>query len=110
MPDHFTMVTVDASVVMPDHVHAILVISSETEPERVPAKRPFETLPMVVGSFKSAVSRLVRQTAIPSFQWQKSYHDHIVRDDGELERIRAYITANPRRWWETHGQDMGDRS
>jgi len=111
IPDHFPMVTVDTSVVMPDHVHVILIISSETErSERIPANRPFETVPLVVGAYKSAVSRLVRQTAIPSFQWQKSYHDHIVRDDGELERIHAYITANPRRWWETHGQDRGDRS
>ncbi len=34
--------------------------------------------------------------------WQRSYYEHISRNDGELERIRAYIDANPARWGEKH--------
>ena len=37
--------------------------------------------------------------------WQRNYHDHIVRNDGELTKIRQYITDNPR-YWETDDHHM----
>jgi len=65
--------------------------------------RPLETLPLAVGSYKSSVTRLVRASGNTAFQWQKSYHDRVIRDWMEQDRIRAYIAANPRRWTESHG-------
>ncbi len=32
------------------------------------------------------------------FQWQKSFYDHVIRDDNDLTRIREYITNNPLKW------------
>jgi REP element-mobilizing transposase RayT len=107
IPKHFPNVTVDANVVMPDHVHAILMIETSDPPslggqdgERQ-RTRPLETLPLAVGSYKSSVTRLVHGIGDSAFQWQKSYHDRIIRDWAAYDNIRAYIVNNPRRLWES---------
>lgn len=117
IPRHYPNVTVDTAVVMPDHVHAILAIESsdptvpkteqrqQTESVRQ-RTRPLETLPLAVGSYKSSVTRLVRASGNTAFQWQKSYHDRVIRDWMEQDRIRAYIADNPRRWTESHGAQL----
>jgi hypothetical protein len=52
----------------------------------------------VVGQFKKRATRRIRARRQPSFSWQERYFDQILRDDEELERYRAYILENPRRW------------
>ena len=132
IPRHFPSVNVDTAVVMPDHVHAILAIdptvsnsdsvsesvsfvptvgigharSLQRQTEQRQRTRPLETLPLAVGSYKSSVTRLVRASGNTAFQWQKSYHDRIIRDAGEYERIYAYIVDNPRRWTESRGAQL----
>jgi len=130
IPRHFPSVTVDTAVVMPDHVHAILAIepsdpivpfkktsvptvgigharSLQRQPNSIRQRiRPLETLPLAVGSYKSSVTRLVRASGHTAFQWQKSYHDRIIRDTGEYERIYAYIVDNPRRWTDSRGDQL----
>lgn len=112
IPKHFPGVTVDANVVMPDHVHVIMAIDDlengagqplePRESDAVPQReRPLETLPLAIGSYKSSVTRLVRAIGDSAFQWQKSYHDRIIRDWAAYDNIRAYIVNNPRRWWES---------
>ena len=58
------------------------------------------SLGAIVGAFKSTTSRLINglhhTPAAPI--WQRNYYEHIVRDDNELTRIRAYIDANPATW------------
>jgi REP element-mobilizing transposase RayT len=81
--DHHA-VQVDTSVVMPDHVHAIVVIARDPRPE---------TLSAVVGAFKARVSRQVRRPV-----WKRSFYDHVIRDDKDLDRVREYIETNPIRW------------
>jgi REP element-mobilizing transposase RayT len=90
IPVHFA-VELDMFVVMPNHVHGILVL---VKAGHAP---PLRT---VVGSFKSAATRDVnRLRGTPGAAvWQRSYHDHVIRDERDLERIRGYITANPIRW------------
>jgi putative transposase len=80
-------VHVDAFVVMPNHVHVILGLrgrARQASPLRLGA---------VVGALKAGSSRLARQSL-----WQRGYHDHIVRDEQDLERLRTYIASNPARW------------
>jgi hypothetical protein len=43
-------------------------------------------------------TRLIQTTDDSSFEWQRNYHDRIIRSDYELDRIRAYIEANPTSW------------
>ena len=52
-----------------------------------------ETLSAVVGAFKARVSRQVRRSI-----WQRSFYDHVIRDDADLRRVREYIRMNPHRW------------
>ena len=54
----------------------------------------------MVGSFKSAVTKKIRKTGLLSFQWQKSFHDRIIRDEVELYNVRNYIRNNPRNWYQ----------
>jgi putative transposase len=79
-------VSVDAWVVMPDHMHAVVVLENRDR-----------RLSSVVGTFKSATAREIAQLC-PAFLlpvWQRGYYDHVVRDDEDLERVREYIVTNP---------------
>ncbi len=101
LPVRFAHSGVDTSVVMPDHVHVILVLR-EWE---WAATRAAPTLGDIVGAFKSITTvgyiRGVRQSGWPPFTqhlWQRDYHDHVVRDAADLDRIRRYIIDNPANW------------
>jgi REP element-mobilizing transposase RayT len=92
----------DAFIVMPNHLHAIVLIGAE----------PGETtanLNDVVGMFKSlstaAYGQGVRSGSYPPYEialWQRSYYDRIIRDAADLERTRAYIEGNQARWIEKY--------
>lgn len=86
IPQHFPLVKLDAFVMMPDHLHGILLFGDSED-----GKAPH--LPAVVGSFKSAVSRRASQSV-----WQRSYWERIIRNEKELNSIRRYVDDNPRRW------------
>jgi len=51
----------------------------------------------IIGQFKSAVVRYTKQNDI-SFEWQARYHDHIVRNQEEMNNIANYIEQNPAKW------------
>ncbi|MCU0845882.1 MAG: transposase, partial [Spirochaetes bacterium] len=72
IPEHFPGVKVDAFVVMPDHVHGIIIIDDASFPGD--GQPNHAIIPVVVGSYKSAVSKLIHRFGSPSFQWQRSYH------------------------------------
>jgi len=72
---------------MPNHLHGILLF---TEPVVAGHARP---LPIVIGSFKSAVSRCVGSSI-----WQRSYWERVIRDENELNALRYYIDDNPFHW------------
>jgi len=55
------------------------------------------SLATVIRSFKSAVTRESRNI-LPQFAWQPNFHDHIIRNQNELNRIRKYIASNPKKW------------
>ena len=104
----------DRFVVMPNHVHGIIVLvgATHTSPLRVdphasslpvvtPAHGPRPgSLAAIVGSFKSATTRRVnriRGTPRAPF-WQRGYYEHVLRDEGDLEKIRTYVAQNPLSW------------
>lgn len=79
---------VDRSVVMPDHVH--LIVRTGSKP-----------LGDVVRTLKSRSSRRVHvELGGAGPLWHRDYHDRVVRDGDELERIRRYVDENPKRWAE----------
>src|SRR5262249_23096004 len=114
----FPNVELDEFVVMPNHIHGILVLGTDgvDNPEGKACLAPtiFEphagvakfgklmagSLGAVIGSFKSAVSKQINQWRNMSGAaiWQRGYYEHIVRDENELHRIRQYILDNPLKW------------
>ena len=53
---------------------------------------------MSVRTYKTAVTLACRRAGRPEFSWQTGYYEHVVRDPGELGRIRQYIRNNPAQW------------
>ena len=87
----YEKVSIDCFVVMPNHVHAIVMI-----------KGIFNTgisLPRVIQAYKSMTIRKIKKYKI-NFKWQRSYHDSIIKTGYGLERIREYINSNPTKWGE----------
>jgi putative transposase len=110
IPERWQTVDLDLLVVMPNHVHAIIVLvgtaflpSADNNIKETDTKNGVPTLGHVLGSYKSGVTRIARQRQIIDDSakiWQVRYHDHIIRDERSLDFMRRYIVANPARWQE----------
>jgi putative transposase len=99
VPERFTSIGLDAFVVMPNHVHAIIILRPD-EDEHSPV-----SLSDVVGAYKRITTntyiRKVREEGWPPFRgrlWQRSFHDQIISSDRHVDRLRDYIEANPFLW------------
>ena len=126
IPTHFSFVEIHNFVVMPNHIHGLLQIrenmdnpnpvetlhatslrhnttqlpipSLQQKDENMAKISPKTgSLSVVIRSFKSAVTRFASQNKI-EFGWQSRYHDHIVRNGDEYNRIFEYIANNPANW------------
>ena len=91
IPKHYRAVAVDHFVVMPNHIHLLLVI--RTEEDRRPVAAP--TIGRVVNQLKGIISKHIGRSV-----FQKSYHDHIIRDQEDYLIRWNYIDTNPARWAE----------
>jgi putative transposase len=122
LPARFPTVQIDEFVVMPNHVHGIVVLNDHdvgaplvgalstdkragTRPAPTDKAITTPTLGDIVGAFKSITTDDyivgVRQNDWPAFSgklWQRNYYEHIIRDDESFERIRQYIMDNPPQW------------
>jgi len=123
IPNHYPNISLDAFIVMPNHVHGIIVINDN--PNRrgkaclalhddnipkgmaghAPTEREFgkpvrSSLSSIIGSFKSAVTKQINQARnTPGISiWQRNYYDHIIRDEISLKKTREYIIGNPLKW------------
>ena len=84
-------------VLMPNHVHAIVYLNSAETMAGRASPAPTTTLSILVGGYKSAVSRRAGRAI-----WQRSFYDRIIRSEHELEALWDYIESNPARWAEDH--------
>jgi REP element-mobilizing transposase RayT len=98
-------VILDEFVVMPNHLHGIIVIIHNVRaycntPLQNQFKSPSKTIGAIVRGFKSVatkeISKLNKTPGIPV--WQRNYYEHIIRNEKELTKIRAYIQNNPLKW------------
>ncbi len=117
----FSSVEIDQFVVMPNHLHGVLVLdagaggatkegaTTRVAPTDDPVGAPLVGAPVrlgdVVGAFKSLATTGyiggVKDKGWPPFRsrlWQRNYYEHVIRDEGALSRIRRYIDDNPARW------------
>ena len=98
---HYNNVLVDKYVIMPNHIHMLVSIT-----EYIPAGgiNPSPTItcdiPNIVGRFKAAVTRNVGDAFMHPAKsiWQRSFHDHIIRNKNDYEKIWEYIDTNVVRW------------
>ena len=100
IPQHFPFVEPDVFVVMPDHVHGILFINRPADYLERPETHfgpQSDNLASIIRGFKVGVKAWATRQGI-TFNWQPRYYDRIIRNELELEKIRAYIQGNPNRW------------
>lgn len=126
LPNKFPTVQTDEYVVMPNHFHGIVFITTTDvgatlrgrpkpgQPHRVaPTKNHNPTVGNIVDWFKTMTTneyiRGVKQhgwSPFPGKLWQRNYYEHIVRNDKELQRIRTYIASNPAQWADDENNPM----
>jgi REP element-mobilizing transposase RayT len=110
IPEHFPKVELDEWVVMPNHLHGIIMIASgpveanDHSPCQIGWSQPpwptgtSRTIGSIVRGFKIGVTKWYRQRSGISQVWQRNYWDHVVRHERELMRIRRYVVNNPIHW------------
>ncbi len=102
LPHHYGHVQLDAFVVMPNHVHGIIVLTADPIGAGFkPAPTGRYPLSEVVRAFKTfSARRINHMRGTPGVPvWQRNYYEHIIRNDRELNAIRRYIFDNPQHWY-----------
>jgi putative transposase len=122
--EQYPYVVSHAFIVMPNHAHGVLEIdrnrvrtgrdlSMDMDNEDVgtgrdlslrlrypsiPPPMKIKSLSELMGAFKTTSSKHIHLAGLQGFSWQRSFHDHIIRDDFAYEKICNYIDTNPLRW------------
>jgi len=110
-------VRLDAFVVMPNHIHGIVVIRNDIHDHEVGAHgrapllqsggspptsrdRPARSLGSCIAGFKAVVTKRINEIrGTPGAPvWQRNYYEHVIRSDDEMTSAIQYITDNPARW------------
>jgi REP element-mobilizing transposase RayT len=89
IPLHYEGVKVLQFVIMPNHVHMIIALPSKI----------FD-LSMIIGQYKAFVTKNIRHNDPSAIVWQRSFHDHVIRNQHSYEKIWQYIEGNPGKWEE----------
>ncbi len=108
IPEHFPHVTLDEFIVMPNHIHGIIIIDTmdnvgvqNFEPLHKQNKYQ-QIIPKSIGSiirgFKIGVTKWFRTNTNIYNVWQRNYYEHIIRNEDGLNRIREYNINNPIQW------------
>ncbi len=126
LPNHYHHAELGAFVIMPNHVHGIILLNDDrrggspisggtflpdesragVKPLPPSQTRPYNPikprhgLSEIVRAFKSFSARRInylrKSEGIPV--WQRNYYEHIIRNEPEMDRISRYIESNPLRW------------
>jgi len=92
----YSDVSVDKYVVMPNHVHLIIRIENDGRTQFAP------TISRIIKQFKGSITKQLGYSI-----WQRSFYDHIIRNDVDYTRICQYIDENPSRWSEDEYYSRG---
>ncbi len=96
----FPSVHLQASVVMPDHIHAVLTVGGDPD---APGNQGHSMLSRVVGAMKSISAIQINRNRGVTRQsvWQARFHDGVIRDEDEFAHLCWYVEDNPNRWVNT---------
>lgn len=118
---HFGTVELDEFVIMPNHLHGIIILEKRVEciqplqknhvgvqyiepsPGTGPASNKYQhvapkSIGSIIRSFKAAVTRWCRENSLEGQIWQRNYYEHIIRNEKSLNKIQQYIMDNPLNW------------
>jgi REP element-mobilizing transposase RayT len=117
IPQHFPHAELGAYVVMPNHVHGILILHDRASMTSTPvgATQWVSPTPVahegppsgprrgsigaIIGAYKMAVTRqIVKRSGEARKIWQRNYYEHIIRDQRDHQNVYDYIVANPLNW------------
>ncbi|MBT4511895.1 MAG: transposase [Chloroflexi bacterium] len=109
IPVRYPNVELDEFVIMPNHIHGIMIVGAQfiaptSGNKRKSALRGAINLAPTIGqmirSFKATSTRVIRRDILPEFGWQRNYYDHVIRSAHDLYKTRQYIINNPHKWEE----------
>ncbi len=105
-------ITVDQYVIMPNHVHILVMITKE-DTLRAIRESPLQCRSIIsnaVGYIKMNASKRIRLRCGAISVWQRGFHDHIIRNLDDYEEHAKYIHENPARWYydELYTEEVGD--
>jgi REP element-mobilizing transposase RayT len=115
IPKQFPSIELDDVVIMPNHMHGIIILNqprrgevasprldNKTSPSLGDETSPLRelTLGKVIAHFKyQSTKKVNEEKETPGMKiWQRNYYEHIIRNDADLHRIRTYIQNNPLQW------------
>ncbi len=85
LPSRFPGLTLDLSIVMPNHIHSILVLNNCRS-----------DIPSIIRTFKSITTIRIKRSGFDDFRvWQPNYYEQVIRNERSLRKIREYISDNP---------------
>lgn len=95
LTQQYQYVDIHNYVVMPNHIHMILEIDNL----RIGSNEiKIKSLSSLIGAFKTTSSKLIHESGFLQFSWQRSFHDHIIRNEKSYQNISNYIDLNPQNW------------
>lgn len=105
IPEHFENSEFDYFVIMPTHMHGIVVPGGTSTACRADTSESFGkpvpgSLPTIIRSYKSAVTKRINElrSTPGKYVWQRNYYERVIRNEKELYNIRKYILQNPQKW------------
>ena len=89
---------VDKYIIMPNHIHLIVIIERDERSIRESTLQKRALISKATGYLKMNVSRDIHKNGYTQNIWQRSFHDHIIRDEKDYVKIWEYIDTNPQKW------------
>ena len=106
IPTHFRHAVLDEFIVMPNHIHCILVLGYDvgsnhgiTSSMSNQFGKPIPgSISVIINHAKAAVTKWCNKNGHEYFGWQSKFHDHVIRNAASYEKIQNYIINNPDNW------------
>lgn len=95
LENQYPFIEIHNSQVMPNHIHLLFEINSQNVSGE---DMKIKSVSQLMGALKTTSSKQIHLLGNMNFEWQRSFHDHIVRDADSYDSIYNYITDNPARW------------
>jgi putative transposase len=113
LPSRFSNMTLDVFVVMPNHVHGIILMRAQfIAPSAAPdqnqgAMNRTPTLGEILRTYKAVSTRMIRKIANANFAWQRNYYEHVIRDEESLKRIQEICSGESSAMGHRQGKSAG---